>query len=252
MNIQWQETPAAIWRPLKGHLRAVKTIDGIQLNQLLGVDDQKRTLVRNTEKFIAGLSANNVLLWGSSGTGKSSLIKALLNCYFEQGLRIVEVDKDDLVYLPEIVDEIRDHPQRFIIYCDDLSFEAEEKTYKALKSVLEGSIESPPDNVLIYATSKRHLMPEYMSENLTSHVVDTEIHHGEATEEKILLSDRFGLWISFYPFNQDRYLEIVDHYFSDYEGDRTELHQQAIQFALQRGGRSGRAAYQFFKNSVEK
>ena len=253
MSISWNDTPAAIWRQLKGHLRAVKTIDAIQLDQLLGIEDQKAALVRNTEKFIAGLPANNVLLWGSRGTGKSSLIKALLNRFFDQGLRIVEVDKDDLVYLPEIVDEIRDQPQRFIIYCDDLSFEAGEKTYKALKSVLEGSIESPPGNVLIYATSnRRHLMPEYMSENLTSQVVDTEIHHGEAIEEKISLSDRFGLWISFYPFNQDRYLEIVDHYFPNYSGDRKDLHRQAIQFALQRGGRSGRAAYQFYKNSVEK
>ncbi|OZG70788.1 ATPase [Hahella sp. CCB-MM4] len=253
MSINWNETPAAIWRQLKGSLRAVRTIDPIRLDQLLGIDDQKHTLVRNTEKFIAGLPANNVLLWGSRGTGKSSLIKGLLNEYFDQGLRIVEVDKDDLVYLPEIVDEIRDQPQRFIVYCDDLSFEAGEKTYKALKSVLEGSIESPPDNVLIYATSnRRHLMPEYMSENLTSQVVETEIHHGEAIEEKISLSDRFGLWISFYPFNQDRYLEIIDHYFKSFSGDRNELHRKAIQFALQRGGRSGRAAYQFYKNSVEK
>ncbi|WP_020409087.1 ATP-binding protein [Hahella ganghwensis] len=253
MSIEWKNTPAAIWRQLKGSLRAVRTIDPIRLDQLLGIDDQKQTLVRNTEKFIAGLPANNVLLWGSRGTGKSSMIKALLNEYFDQGLRIVEVDKDDLVYLPEIVDEVRDQPQRFIVYCDDLSFEAGEKTYKALKSVLEGSIESPPENVLIYATSnRRHLMPEYMSENLTSQVVDTEIHHGEAIEEKISLSDRFGLWISFYPFNQDRYLEIIDHYFQDYEGDRKELHRHAIQFALQRGGRSGRAAFQFYKNSVEK
>ncbi len=253
MTIDWNETPAAIWRQLKGALRAVKTIDPVRLDQLLGIEDQKHALVRNTEKFIAGLPANNVLLWGSRGTGKSSLIKGLLNEYFEQGLRIVEVDKDDLVFLPEIVDEIRDQPQRFIVYCDDLSFETGEKTYKALKSVLEGSIESPPDNVLIYATSnRRHLMPEYMSENLTSQVVDTEIHHGEAIEEKISLSDRFGLWISFYPFNQDRYLEIIDHYFQNFSGDRKELHRQAIQFALQRGGRSGRAAYQFYKNSVEK
>ncbi len=246
--IDWQNVPAAIWRQNKARLRVVQRIDPIRMDDLLGVDNQKQALVHNTEKFLRGLPANNVLLWGSRGTGKSSLIKALLNAYFAQGLRIVEVDKDDLVHLPEIVDEIRDLEYRFVVYCDDLSFEAGEKTYKALKSVLEGSIELPPENVLVYATSnRRHLLPEYMDENLQSKLVGTEIHHGESIEEKISLSDRFGLWVSFYPFNQKEYLRIIDHYFQGFTGDPDQLHREAIQFATQRGGRSGRTAYQFYK-----
>ncbi|MDG9670777.1 ATP-binding protein [Hahella sp. CR1] len=252
MSIDWNVTPAAIWRQFKGNLRAVREIDPVRFDELLNVDRQKAALRRNTERFLAGKPANNALLWGSRGTGKSSLIKAMLNEYFPQGLRVIEVDKDDLIYLPEIVDEVRDLPQRFIIFCDDLSFEAGEKTYKVLKSVLEGSIELPPKNVLIYATSnRRHLMPEYMSENLETKLVNNEIHQGDSVEEKVSLSDRFGLWLSFYPFNQDSYLDIIDHYFHDYTGDREALHRLAIQFATSRGGRSGRVAFQFYKQHSE-
>lgn len=251
MKIDWNIVPAAIWRQGKGQLRPVRRTDPVRFNQLLGVEDQKQALKRNTEKFLAGLPANNALLWGSRGTGKSSLIKALLNEYFDRGLRIVEVDKDDLVFLPEIVDEIRDVSGKFIIYCDDLSFESGEKTYKAMKSVLEGSIECPPENVLVYATSnRRHLLPEYMSENLETKLVGKEIHLGESVEEKISLSDRFGLWLSFYPFSQQAYLKVIDYYFPDYPGDREQLHREAVQFATQRGGRSGRTAHQFYKNKA--
>ncbi|WP_097460880.1 ATP-binding protein [Mangrovitalea sediminis] len=246
-DIDWSRTPAAIWRPHRQALRAVTHIDPIRLDQLLGIERQKEALVRNTERFIAGQTANNVLLWGARGTGKSSLIKGLLNAYFGQGLRVIEVDRDDLIFLSEIVDSIRDRPQRFVVYCDDLSFEKGEATYKALKSVLEGSIELPPDNVVVYATSnRRHLMPESMKDNEQVQMIDNEIHPGEAIEEQVSLSDRFGLWLSFYPFRQDEYLSMVDALFPGV-GDRETLHADALRFALGRGGRSGRTARQFFK-----
>ncbi len=252
IQIDWSITPAAIWRQRRELLRPVFETDPIRLADLQGVDRQKEALVRNTERFLAGRPANNALLWGARGTGKSSLIKALLNEYVDQGLRVVEVDKNDLVWLPEIIDEIRESDKRFIIYSDDLSFERGESTYKALKSVIEGSIERPPANVIIYATSnRRHLMPESMEDNERARVVQTEIHHAEAVEEQISLSDRFGLWLSFYPFNQDEYLRIVDGYFPDYAGDRAQLHRMAIQFALAKGGRSGRAALQFYRSYAE-
>lgn len=246
-SIDWKNTPAAIWRPHKQALRAVRQTDPIRLDQLMGVERQKEALVTNTERFLEGHPANNVLLWGARGTGKSSLIKALLNQYFPAGLRVIEVDRDDLIYLPEIVDDIRDLPQRFVVFCDDLSFEPGEGTYKALKSVLEGSIELPPDNVLVYATSnRRHLMPEYMKDNESSKMVDGEIHPGEAIEEQVSLSDRFGLWLSFYPFRQEAYLEMVDALFPA-PSDREALHREALRFALARGGRSGRTAQQFYR-----
>ncbi len=247
-TIDWSRTHAALWRHHRQALRAVREIDPIRLEQLVGVERQKAELVRNTERFIAGRPANNVLLWGSRGTGKSSLIKALLNEYAAHGLRLIEVDKDDLIYLPEIVDAIRDLPQRFIVFCDDLSFEAGERTYKALKTVLEGSIELPPRNVLLYATSnRRHLMPEYMDENRASGLVEGELHYADSVEEKISLSDRFGLWLSFYPSSQDDYLALVDSYFPAYRGDRAVLHAEALRFAQSRGGtRSGRTAKQFY------
>ena len=249
MNIDWKTTKAAVWRPRREYLRPVQHTDPIRLDDLLGIDRQKEQLQRNTERFLNGLPANNALLWGARGTGKSSLIKALLNRYFERGLRLIQVDKEDLIDLPEIVDDIRDQPQLFLVFCDDLSFAAGEPGYKALKSVLEGSVELPPNNVLIYATSnRRHLLPEYMEENQAARRVGDEIHFPEAIEEKISLSDRFGLWLSFYPINQDEYLAIVDHYFAGYRGDRTALHEAAKQFALLRGGRSGRAARQFYND----
>lgn len=246
-QIDWSTTPAAIWRARRACLRAVNNLDPITMEDLLGIERQKKLVMQNTERFLKGMPANNTLLWGARGTGKSSVIKALLNTYFDQGLRVIQIDKEDLRDLTEIVDEIRDLEQKFIVFCDDLSFDEGDGTYKALKSVLEGSIELPPSNVLIYATSnRRHLMPEYMSDNEKSHVVNTEIHLAEAIEEKISLSDRFGLWLSFYAINQDEYFAIVDSLFPKVE-DKQALHAEAVRFALSKGGRSGRAAQQFFK-----
>lgn len=245
--IDWNTTHAAIWRQRKQYLRPVRQLDTIRLDQLLGIDKQKQQLTANTERFLSGMNANNALLWGARGTGKSSLIKALLNEYQNRNLRIVEVDKQDLIYLPEIVDEIRDQPQRFIIYCDDLSFETGENLYKPLKSVLEGSIELPPENVLFYATSnRRHLLPEQMRDNLDTKLVDGEVHYSDTIEEKISLSDRFGLRLSFYPQHTETYLEIVDSYFSGYQGNREQLHKAALDFAHQSAAKNGRTAKQFF------
>ncbi|MGR9114680.1 MAG: ATP-binding protein [Gammaproteobacteria bacterium] len=245
--IDWNTTFAAIWRQRKEYLRPVKQLDTVRLDDLLGIETQKRQLVENTERFLTRKPANNALLWGARGTGKSSLIKALLNEYKDQGLRIVEVEKQDLIYLPEIVDDIREQLHRFIIYCDDLSFETGESRYKALKSVLEGSIEMPPENVLLYATSnRRHLLPEQMRDNLDTKLVDGEVHYSDAVEEKISLSDRFGLWLPFYPHKTEAYLEIVDSYFSGFDGDRTELHRAALDFAKLRAAKSGRTARQFY------
>ncbi len=246
-TVDWQTTPAAIWRARKQALRAVTRLDPIGFSDLLGVDEQIARLKYNTERFLAGKPANNALLWGSRGTGKSSLIKALLNEYQAQGLRIIEVDKDDLLDLPEIVDDIRDLKLKFVIYCDDLSFERGESHYKALKSILEGSIELPPSNVLIYATSnRRHLVPEYMKDNEGAKIMGGELHHTEAVEELVSLSDRFGLWLSFYPINQQRYLEMIDQLFPEVV-DKHALYRKAIQFATMKGGRSGRTANQFYK-----
>jgi len=246
--IDWQTTWAALWRPHRQALRAARHLDPIRLDQLLHVDRQKAALCANTERFLAGQPANNALLWGARGTGKSSLIKALLNAYAPQGLRLVEIDKEDLFHLPEIIDEIYDAPYRFIFFCDDLSFEAGERSYKALKSILEGSIELPPENVLVYATSnRRHLMPESMRDNQASELVEGELHYADAIEEKISLSDRFGLWLSFYPASQAEYLAMVDSYFPHETHERDELHRAALQFAQSKGGvRSGRTAKQFF------
>jgi len=247
MSIDWNKVVAAVWRQQKGKLKPVSAVDPISLNSLVGIDRQKAELVRNTERFIKGLPTNNALLWGARGTGKSSLIKALLNEYQDKGLRLIEVFKNDLKNLPEIVDDLRDQPQRFIIYCDDFSFEANDDSYVALKTVLEGSIEQPPENVLLYATSnRRHLVPEYMQDNLASEIIEGELHYSDAIEEKISLSDRFGLWLSFYQPNQEGYLEMVDSYFPDYQGDREALHQEAKMFAASRASKSGRTAKQFF------
>jgi len=252
MSIDWHTTYAAVWRQHKGYLRPVARLDAIRLGDLVGIDKQKAQLSENTEHFLSGKPANNALLWGARGTGKSSLIKALLNEYREAGLRIIEVDKQDLVYLPEIVDEIREQPQRFVIYCDDLSFETQDSRYKSLKSVLEGSIELPPENVLVYATSnRRHLLPERMRDNLDTRLVDDEVHYSDTVEEQISLSDRFGLWLAFYPHSTQNYLAIVDSYFPAYDGDREVLHQKAMDFAQQRAAKSGRTAKQFFNVFAE-
>jgi len=247
MDIDWSTTFAAVWRQNREYLRPVKSVDPVSLNDLIGIDSQKARLLENTRRFLEEKPANIALLWGARGTGKSSLIKAVFNHFRQDGLRLIEVDKDDLVNLPEIVDQIREVPFRFILFCDDLSFESGERTYKHLKSVLEGSIELPPENVLLYATSnRRHLMPETMKDNLEARSVDGEIHYGDAVEEKISLADRFGLWIPFYPTNMDQYLAIVDSYFPDYPGNRRDLHEAARLFAIGRASRSGRTARQFF------
>jgi predicted AAA+ superfamily ATPase len=249
MTIDWQKQIAAIWRSRKGYLHGIEKIDPIALSQLIGIDEQKRQLVRNTERFLSGAGANNALLWGARGTGKSSLIKAVLNGYKGRGLRLIQVDRNDLVELPEIVDDIRSLTQRFIVFCDDMTFEQGDASYRALKSVLDGSIEAPPDNVLVYATSnRRHLLPESMNENQDAVMVGRDLHLGDTVEEKLALSDRFGLWLSFYPINWQGYLNIIDHYFKHYLGDRDALHDAAKQFAMARGGsKSGRVALQFYK-----
>ena len=237
-----------------GAIEPVRHVATIRLADLKEVEPQKERLVRNTRQFLAGRSANNVLLTGARGTGKSSLIKACLNEFAPQGLRLIEVDKTDLVDLPDIVDQIAERPERFIIYCDDLSFDEGEPGYKAMKSMLDGSVAQSSENVLIYATSnRRHLLPEYMAENLTyTHTEDGEVHPGEVVEEKISLSERFGLWVSFYPFTQAEYLAIVAQWlrhFGIVDAARIEAARpEALVWALERGSRSGRVAYQFARD----
>jgi uncharacterized protein len=247
-SIDWQNCFAAIWRPKNEYLKPVKYIDGIGFESLVGIEQQKLKLIENTERFLDGLPSNNVLLWGARGTGKSSLVKALLNTYAPKNLRVIEIDRDDLDDLIEISDMIRDLPYKFIIFCDDLSFEEGEKGYKGLKRILEGSIETPPENLKIYATSnRRHLITEYQRENDGTVVGNNgEIHYSDSVEEKISLSDRFGLWISFYSGTQAEYLEVVDSYFKDYKGDRELLHTEALRFAQSRASKSGRTAKQFY------
>ncbi len=240
-----------------GSLEPVKHIGYMALNDLKEIDDQKEKIRRNTEQFVSGKPANNVLLTGSRGTGKSSLIKACLNEYAARGLRLIEVDKADLTDLPDIVDVVSDLPEKFIVFCDDLSFEEGEPGYKALKSILDGSIAAASPNVLIYATSnRRHLLPEYMKENLTyTHTDDGEVHPGEVVEEKISLSERFGLWVSFYPFSQDEYLTIVAQWLSSFGVDKAAIEAArpaSLVWALERGSRSGRVAYQFARDYAGK
>lgn len=250
----WQHTLACRWRRQQGYGRLipVQQVHPIRLADLADIDDQKERITANTRQFVAGQPANNVLLTGTRGSGKSSLVKAVLNEYAAQGLRLIEVDKDDLTDLAEIVDQVAGRPEKFLIFCDDLSFESGENAYKALKSVLDGSVAAPPDNVLIYATSnRRHLMPEYFSENLETTREDGEIHPGEAIEEKISLSERFGLWISFYPFDQDSYLHIVAHWLKSYGFSKKAIaaaEREALNWALGRGSRSGRVAWQFARD----
>lgn len=246
--MDWKNTFAAIYRAKKDALKPVKYLDEITLDDLVGIEQQKEEILSNTKRFLNNLPANNVLLWGARGTGKSSLIKAILNEYKDEGLRLIEIDRDDLDDLIEIADEIRELPYKFIIFCDDLSFEEGEKGYKGLKRILEGSIEKSPDNIKIYATSnRRHLITEYQSDNNGTKVGSNgEIHYSDSVEEKISLSDRFGLWLGFYHGSQQEYLTVVDSYFKNYEGDKEELHKQALQFAQRRASKSARTAKQFF------
>ncbi len=236
------------------YLEAVRHPHSIRFSDLKDIDEQKRRLRENTAQFVAGRPANNVLLTGSRGTGKSSLVKAALAEFASKGLRLIEVDKRDLVDLPDIVDLVGGRKECFVIFCDDLSFEASDAGYKSLKVVLDGSIAGSADNVLIYATSnRRHLMPEFMDENLQAVHRDGEIHPGETTEEKISLSERFGLWLSFYPFDQEQYLEIVEHWVVSLGGKMSdEARKASLLWSLERGFRSGRVAWQFARDWVGK
>lgn len=234
-------------------LLPVAHVAPIALSDLQEIDDQKEKIQRNTQHFMRGLPANNVLLTGARGTGKSSLIKACLHAYSGQGLRLIEIDKDDLVDLPDIVDLVAHRPEKFIVYCDDLSFEDGDPSYKALKSILDGSVSASGANVLVYATSnRRHLLPEYMSENLSyKHTPDGEVHPGEGIEEKISLSERFGLWVSFYAFSQDEYLAVANQWLRHFVSAHVDLEAarpHALLWALERGSRSGRVAYQFARD----
>lgn len=236
-----------------GALEPVRHVAVIRLDDLQEIDVQKEKIQRNTRQFVEGKTANNVLLTGARGTGKSSLIKACLQEYAPMGLRLIEVDKADLVDLPDIVDVVSGRPEKFIVYCDDLSFEDGEPGYKALKSILDGSVSETTANVLVYATSnRRHLLPEYMKENLTyTHTEDGEVHPGEGVEEKISLSERFGLWVSFYPFTQDEYLAIVAQWLGAMGLSESEIQAarpHALVWALERASRSGRVAYQFARD----
>ncbi|MBK9132362.1 MAG: ATP-binding protein [Gammaproteobacteria bacterium] len=250
----WESAMAFRWRHGlgKGYLETVRHPHRVRLDDLHNIDDQKAEIDRNTRQFLAGLPANNVLLWGSRGTGKSSLIKALLTEYAGRGLRVIEVEAAHLADLPDIVDLVHGRPERFILFCDDLSFEADDSSYKALKAVLDGSLAGATDNLLVYATSnRRHLLPEYMGENEEARLRGGEIHHGEAVEEKISLSERFGLWLSFYPFSQDHYLDICFSWLKQLgapQDDPEDIRREALRYALARGSRSGRVAWQFARD----
>ncbi|MDO8451226.1 MAG: ATP-binding protein [Rhodoferax sp.] len=240
-----------------GSLEPVRHVGAMRLSDLKEIEPQKEKIQLNTLQFVSGKPANNVLLTGARGTGKSSLIKACLNEYADRGLRLIEVDKADLIDLPDIVDVVSERPEKFIVFCDDLSFEDGEPGYKALKSILDGSVAATTPNVLIYATSnRRHLLPEYMKENLSyTHTEDGEVHPGEVVEEKISLSERFGLWVSFYPFTQNEYLTIVAQWLSSFSVTATAIEAarpEALVWALERGSRSGRVAYQFARDYAGK
>ena len=233
-----------------GRLQEISRFNSIALADLHHIDHQKEELARNTRQFLRGLPANNALLWGPRGTGKSSLVKALLNEYAKDGLRLIEVERQDLTDLPDIVEQLDGNDGRFVVFCDDLSFDEQDSTYRALKVVLDGSVLSTPENLIIYATSnRRHLVPERLRDNLDATPIDGEIHQSEAVEEKISLSERFGLWLSFHPFNQAAYLEIVDHWLAQLGVNRDDASRHAaLQWAMLHGSRSGRAAYHFAKD----
>jgi len=253
----WNASIALRWRRTsglnaRGWLQPVRHVHRMRLSDLQGIDAQIAKVEQNTRQFIEGKPANNVLLTGARGTGKSSIVKGLLNKYHKQGLRLIEVEKNNLVDLPEITDQVAGRQERFLVFCDDLTFHGAEDGYIALKVALDGSISTTSENLLIYATSnRRHLMPEYMQENLETRYVGEEIHPGETVEEKISLSERFGLWVSFYPFDQDEYLEIVAHWLKTLgclAKEAEAAREEALQWSLQRGSRSGRVAYQFARD----
>ncbi|PLX83888.1 MAG: AAA family ATPase [Desulfuromonas sp.] len=260
--VDWNTCHAANWRrhSFSGYLEPVKVTDTTRLEELLGVEEQKQTMVNNTRQFLQGLPANNALLWGSRGTGKSSIVKALLNEYAGQGLRIIQVEKEDLIYISEIFAAIEDQPYRFIMLCDDLTFETGELAYKMLKSALDGSVYSAPENVLIYVTSnRRYLLPEYEGDHLGGKYVKGEMQQSEIQEEKSSLSDRFGLWVPFHVFSQDRFLEAVRLCIERWSKQlgreipwSDDLQQAAIKWTHQKSKRCGRTAYQFSKNWVGK
>ncbi|MFI3046365.1 hypothetical protein ALP72_00498 [Pseudomonas coronafaciens pv. coronafaciens] len=253
--VDWTKALAARWvrEGRSGYLMPLQVSLDTRMTDLIGVDRQCDQLGRNTRQFIAGMPANHALLWGSRGTGKSSLIRALLAEYAPAGLRLIEIERDHLGDLPRVVEQLQALPQRFVLFCDDLSFESGEGDYRVLKSVLDGSLEQAPDNVLLYATSnRRHLVPEKESDNVNWQHVDGELHPSEAVEDKIALSDRFGLWLSFYPFTQEHYLNVVEHWITQLahkaglQWQRDEpLEKAAIRWATARGNRNGRCAYQF-------
>ncbi|NJD91198.1 MAG: ATP-binding protein [Geobacter sp.] len=258
--VDWSSCYAANWRrhSFSGYLEPVKVTDTTTLDELLGVEEQKAVMINNTRQFLAGLPANNALLWGSRGTGKSSIVKALLNSFASKGMRIIQIEKEDLIYLSDIFSAIEDLPYRFILLCDDLTFEVGELSYKMLKSALDGSVYSPPENVLIYVTSnRRHLLPEYETDHIGGKFVHGELQQSEAMEEKVSLSDRFGLWVAFYAFSQDRYIDAVRLAISREARERhveipftPELEQEAIKWSRDKSKRCGRTAYQFAKNYV--
>ncbi len=258
--LDWDTSLAARWHRegQGGYLQALNVSLDMKLNDLIGIDRQCELLSRNTRQFVSGLPANHVLLWGARGTGKSSLIRALLAEHAPAGLRLIEIERDHLADLPKLVDQLAGQAQHFVVFCDDLSFEAGEGDYRILKSVLDGSLERAPENVLLYATSnRRHLVPERQSDNENWQMVDGELHPNEAVEDKIALSDRFGLWLSFYPFSQAHYLNVVRHWIGSlatraglsWSWD-DELEKDAIRWATSRGNRNGRCAYQFARQWV--
>jgi uncharacterized protein len=254
-RIDWASCHAANWRrsTFNGTLEPVPSVEAIHLDDLLGIEPQKRVLEENTRQFLAGLPANNALLWGTRGTGKSSVVRALLHAYADRGLRIIQVDKDDLVSLPAIGDAVKAQPYRFVVFSDDLSFESGDPSYKVLKSALDGAVYALPENVLIYVTSnRRHLVPEYDSDNRGAMMVEGEVHHGEAVEEKMSLSGRFGLWVAFHPFSQDLYVDVVRRWvgkLAERAGAPVawtrEAEAAAILWSQKKGDRSGRIAWQF-------
>lgn len=258
--IDWEHCRAANWRrhSFSGYLEPVRVTDTTTLTELLGVEEQKEIMVSNTRQFLAGLPANNALLWGSRGSGKSSIVKALLNEFAPQGLRFIQVEKEDLIYLSEIFTAVENQPYRFILLCDDLTFEVGELSYKMLKSALDGSVYSAPENVLIYVTSnRRHLLPEYESDHLGGKFVKGELQQSEAMEEKVSLSDRFGIWVAFYAFSQDRYLDAVRLNVEKESAMHnvnipwsSDIEHDAIQWSHDKSKRCGRTAFQFAKNWV--